>query len=175
MNSPHGSNVFISAISTRKNHTPQTITRYYYMTTRPSHNKQEIDRPGVDQQKSLRVAASTGHIARHALQGRASFSLVLREADRPAPPKASPPLPPLRWLCSASIIAHVTPARSAIETDAAAKHSLTHCSLQRRRLLSTAPSPTLSCPVSIPSSTRATRSSPRRHVRHPSYTIWPLP
>ena len=89
------------------------------MITRPSHNKQEIDRPGVDQQKSLRVAASTGHVARHALQGRASFSPVCvegsgvrerereREADRPAPPKASPPLPPLRWLCFASIIAHV--------------------------------------------------------------------
>ena len=84
------------------------------MITRPSHNKQEIDRPGVDQQKSLRVAASTGHVARHALQGRASFSPVSgevrereREADRPAPPKASPPLPPLRWLCFASIIAHV--------------------------------------------------------------------
>lgn len=54
------------------------------MITRPSHNKQEIDRPGVDQQKSLRVAASTGHVARHALQGRASFSPVSGEVrERP--------------------------------------------------------------------------------------------
>ena len=61
------------------------------MITRPSHNKQEIDRPGVDQQKSLRVAASTGHVARHALQGRASFSPVsgevssVRERERERP------------------------------------------------------------------------------------------
>jgi hypothetical protein len=148
------------------------------MITRPSHNKQEIDRPGVDQQKSLRVAASTGHVARHALQGRASFSPLVvrcereREADRLLQRLARRCLHCVGFALLLLLRMILQPALQLKQTPRPNIHSLTvhssavvYCPPRCHRL----------CPVSIPSSTRATRSSPRRHVRHPSYTIWPLP
>jgi hypothetical protein len=120
------------------------------MTTRPFHNKQEKDR---HQQKLTRGCQHWPYSPR-ATGASLSVRVCERERGRPAPPKASPPLPPLPCiLVLGAIIAHLCH-RCAIET--------TVCYSTCLPLY-----PLLSLSQFISSSTRATRSSPRQHPTPP--------
>jgi hypothetical protein len=142
------------------------------MITRPSHNKQEKDRPT----KAYAWLPAPASCARHALQGRASHL----ERGRPAPPKASPPLPPLPRICCYYCASTVLDAIAVQlkQTKRSSIHSLTHSlphSLTPSLFATALGLPHCLCllPSHLTLNARFTRTTHVRH--HPSYTIWPLP